>query len=295
MKKSKEWMSIILAMFITTSIILLWLYLLWEAVPFSRSIVWIEKSLSAHYKWISWIEEATYKIKETPWTNISNTEFDVVASSGTFPEVWKWDSTYDKNYNSFSKYNSIEFKINNSSLSSSNFDIDFRVTPKIDPNNWNEISQDLMNYPANEKIFSFWVYWYERSTWEPVSMNWYVEYQNLQNSHTQISFNHLSGSYEWTDCSLTDVLNVNCIWTPEIDKTRDITFKILMTREIKTYSWEDINYLEYQINWNSWTNIISKYSTITSNWEFFWYKKEKTIQSAQMPLGSDALDFSILQ
>jgi len=309
MKKWNKWFSILLAMFITTSVILVAIYLLQMAIPFWRNIAWLEKSQSAYYLWLTSAERASYEvktslswantapIKQVAWydqENIKESQFIATWSSTIFPPPWQWDYDKDKNYNIFSSDKPITFYASNAN-GIENLEIEIKVPPKYKYNSSSmqlEAQNRSIYNPgdATNPIFSWVMYWKNSQGWE-VSMNWIITFANLWDNKIDFS-SEMEWKFERKDCSsILNVVNGNC-W--DFDSDEKITFKIYMIKDLKTNHDKDIKNLIYKIDW--WTKAISnRYSAIEAEWISRWYKREVNIQATQIPSWISSLDFTVLQ
>lgn len=313
MKKSKKWMSIVLAIFITTSIILTGVYLLELVVPFSRNVVGIENSSMAYYLWVSSAERASYTIKNNRWTNYDNEAlnetpqtkdyvngyFDATSLSENFPIPGLWNSPFNSNYNILDKRSPISFYIKDSNFDIGNLEVNFRIPPEV---NYNAITDQIIETPRNfysydtDEAILWWVmFWYTNSD-EPVTMNWVFKYSDIS-VWDSLPFSTILWKYERTECTIVEALSNSwaCYDKPIIDKDKIILFRVYLLKELLAQNWEPISNLEYKITASNWTQVANKNSIVEAYWISRWFKREVNIQSAQMPAGISSLDFTVLQ
>lgn len=265
MKKNNKWFSIIFALFITSSIMLMLTFLLEYMIPFSRTTVWIENSVKSYYKAMSWFEISAFnKININTSENITS----VYESGSEFPPNWKWDSPFDRDYNVFSNQNrSVNLRI--TSLSWINFFSSYLnlKTPNLD---WDTFTVE--NPPSD--IFFVWSLSSNNNT---IFANWKAEtFENIAPSNSVVRESFWwkiwkdTLSRTWTlDSFARNSSNfwLKWIWSCSSLEPCDLTITMLWQLP------EEIPYIEYKIEWLN-PSTLYPYILIDSIWKSNSYQKE---------------------
>lgn len=316
MKKSNSWMSIVLALFITWSVILIWSYLIESAVPFWDNVVWVDKSLDGYYSAVSWAEKAVLEIKSNPWQNLANEEiidwnwdkkqeYDFTWKSTTFPEPWKWNAEWDNNYNYLSKKEPIIFTLNNGELNIWDIKIHYKIPTEVQYNHltWTSASPVYNLDPKTGEEDSpilWWTISWKTSDNEPVAIYGYLTYNNIDTFNKVIPFSDnywsIIWNFNWTRCEVQDALDGNCWGAKKFDLSKQILVKITLLKNLD-HSWSNhkTKQLYYKIEWLNSTTLINKNASLEASWTSHWYKRKIEINTSQIPTGNTSLDFTILQ
>lgn len=293
MKKNKKAFSLLVAMWLVLISSLLAYTILEFIVPFSKDVKWIENSTMSYYMANNWIEEGLYFFSKRTdsqlrdeYTKSYVTDYDYkfnTFSSWTFlPPVWKWNSPFDKDWNTIGISNPIQliiwlwFVTNVNTLS-----IDFRVpdfnrdwlylqtlswttTPMI---NWQLVAPDDALNATTANLFTAnnvnaWVQNFNILSWKKVSDG---------------SIDTFPAFFSSNNCN-----TVKCV----------LKISIINPLEFAT-TWWIIPYLEWKMN--NWANNIPlQYSVIESEWKSNWFVKKMQIKVPQETV-SEAFDFTVFQ
>jgi hypothetical protein len=288
MKNNKNWSALIIAIFVTMIITIIWIFLLNKIIPLSKNVKWIENSNIAYYNANSWVEEALLYMsssdpsRETTWTGwntVSSYNYKLTANTSIIPLSWEWNSEYDKNFNKIWIWQPIQLVINNNSISWNNVIFNFKV-PDLNWN-WNEslsnTSSGVINWILSGSGTSAFASWETNMIkWSEVNwVNWKIWWKNWMDLNW--SWGTFSQFYTQFGCS---ILN-KC------------TLKLSVINPLLLSNWQIAPYLEYKIDF-LWSTIPNQYSKIESNWNAFWFKR--TIKrNVEQLTSNEAMDFTVFQ
>ena len=287
--------SIILAMMLTTIMLLVAYNLLEMIVPFAKNTKWIENSSNSYYQSYAWVEESINFIsknsvwsstwKTMPWTA---TWYSITMTSTwtIVPWAWKWNSEYDKNWNRIAPGEPIQLYV---TWNQDWKNFKFRV-PDLDwNNNW-----------SNETL-SWWILWiinWQLSwSWLTLNSSWtYIKANQIWNiSTTWTTWNIDISGFIWSDLndSSSNLLAFYNWIKPNCNNlTQKCSIKLSIINELKTTTWTPIPYLEYQITFLN--SVPQQYVDINTDWKSYWFKK--TINTKyRVDTTSEAFDFTVFQ
>lgn len=286
--------SIILAMMLTTIMLLVAYNLLEMIVPFAKNTKWIENSSNSYYQSYAWVEESINFIsKNSVWSSTWKTmpptatwySITMTSTWNVIPRAWKWNSEYDKNWNRIAPGEPIQLYVKNwidwgntkfyfkvPSLSwSTALSISWWISPLI---NW-QISGSwyTLNASGTTDMINTWSIWNSNSSWSFTI--WTKNGEDLNWS----GFTFTS-SY-WA----SDKLN-NCSWSW-------CSLKLSIINKLFTSNWIPLPYLEYKIDF-AWVSVPQQYVDINTDWKSYWFKK--TINTKyRVDTTSEAFDFTVFQ
>lgn len=298
MKKNNKAFSLVVAIWLVLITSLLAYTILEYIIPFWRNISWVENSTKAYYlanswieKWLYWFSTRTDLTEESSINNVSNNywfSFNTTSSWTVIPPVWRWNSSYDNDWNKISTWDPIQLSIWNWAFNSttiSNLSIFFRVPevqisirPSMDSStnfiNW-QLTSDSSVLNSNSWSLFNWsnINWsnidlsnIDLSELEWVLLNWFP-----QNFNTFYDLN----------CTL---INDKCIL--KFSVINDLVW----THSSFTYN---LPFVEWKVT--SWSNNIPlRYSIIDSEWESMWFLKSLNVRVPQETV-SEAFDFTVFQ
>lgn len=257
--------SIIFAIFITTSIMLMLIFLIEYMVPYWRTTVWIENSIKSYYKAMSWFEISAFNKIDI---NNSENRTRVYVSGSEFPHNWKWDSPFDKDYNIFSNENR-SFNLRITSLSWINFFNTYLSlkTPNLD---WDTFTVET---PPSDVFFV----WSLSSSNNTIFANWQNEtFRNIAPSNWVSRENFWwkiwkdTSSRTWSIdyfARNSGVFWLSWIWNCSNLEPCDLTITMLWNLP------QEIPFIEYKIEWLN-PSTLYPYVLIDSVWKINWYQKE---------------------
>lgn len=290
-KNNVKWFSIVIVLWLIIIINLIVIWILWYIVPFSKDTKWIENSSKAYYQANSWIEDVLYEIKwesvwysttKTLWTSSEDYWYSVISSWTLLPQVWQWNSEYDKDFNKIWIWDAIQLEVWNDDLDINNTDFVFKV-PNFD---WNDSTNEFL-------------------AWTGAIVNWQLSSDdNTLNAYeSQVMADWVCESNEtsceiqlynsqWRDLrgdsfTLWTFYNNNCTWDSCILKLSIINSLVLDDSNDTV-----IPYLEWKIDTNS--PISLRYAVIETEWKSYWYKKALEIRIPQQTT-NEAFDFTVFQ
>lgn len=286
--------SIILAMILTTIMLLVAYNLLEMIIPFAKNTKWIENSSNAYYQSYAWVEESINFIAKHPvWSSTWKTmpwtatwySITMISSWNIIPQAWKWNSEYNKDWNRIAPGEPIQLYVKNW--------IDWGNTKfyfKIPSLTWSTLT------------ISWWIS--PLINWQ-ISGSWYT----LNASGTTDMINTWSindSSSSLTSISLWDKYWLDLTWTwthifkdvytapDKLDNCNNIcALKLSIINKLFTDTWNPLPYLEYKIDFWS-TSVPQQYVDINTDWKSYWFKK--TINTKyRVDTTSEAFDFTVFQ
>lgn len=267
---------------------------------FSQRSEWIENSNVAYYKSLGIVEEALFTgwvDKYTPW-NMKNTSYGSTNNSGSkitvstggtiIPTPGKWNSPYDKNYNTISIGQPVQIVIPNGLGNWSSINFKFRI-PQVSSNSstgvaiwatssgyilWTLASSGVSLFASGEtQIFDGTAL---LNTNQSIGSKWWT---TNSGSYSQFGNFYFNGTYLGAD-------GLSCTWFK-------CTLKLSLIRAVPTTDGREMSFLEYQINGFS-TTIPSQYMDIHAEWYAYGFLRSRDIQFPQITTNT-ALDFAVLQ
>jgi len=265
-------------------------------VPYAKNTKWIENASNAYYNAYWWIELALEHIKTRPnlttetWSTMPWITTPIWKSYSTssswmqIPKPWEWNSEYDKDFNTISRYEPIQLEVwaKNTKI----YDIDwsknwiifnFKVPNNLWDLKWDNILNILLSN-ENDTWYSSWIA---------------IETQDIQNI-TDIWLVTINWTtLGWTGKDFQSIHDLWCNWTNSW-----CILKISVINKLELINWNIIPYLEWRINkWaTSSTNYIlpDRYTTITSWGKSYMYRKDLKVKVPQQTV-NQALDFTVFQ
>lgn len=302
--KKHAWTALLIGLFVTLFLSIFVTSFLEKALRIGQSVKSVEQSTQAYYQATSIIETQlnnNNELRKKPWTTTGSTVFSgftgsiltVTSSGSSIPLVWKWNSSYDSNWNIISMDRPVQLVLNQEAfkkIKDDNVNVYFRV-PRI------ENSSDQTSVDPG---YSSWIIYF--SIWNASNI-FYLWDGNLINKDTIWS---VSKSDSVRFQSLTWVVYKNWIkqnddYLASFNITNDpcwnsdnylCTFKISMINPVKTNNWNIIPFLEYKIE-NIW-NIPLQFMELDSKWFAGKLIRQRKVDIPQITTNT-ALDFAVLQ
>lgn len=299
---NKEWLSIVLALWITLVLWMISIIILEYIIPFSRNIKWVENSSSAYYHSYSGIEESLWELSQnsvgynhsTVFTSTSTgSRFRLQSTTSLIPPAWDGNSEYDSDWNRFDINFPIQLQLGTSAINFNSATFIFRI-PDLDRDGLiNDGNLANVNDPIINMTFS-WI----NSWWSPV----FISGKDAVNNPNYIKKNQINNStfsiwwYEGLTldndtCTIQNFYNNTCpsVWSGIVS---DPTLKLSIIDELELVWGQKIPYLEYQINF--WVNVPWRYSQIDAIGQSYGYKKIIDIKVPQLST-NQAFDFAVFQ
>ncbi len=291
MKKNKQALSLIIAISITLIMSIIAISLLEYIIPFARNTKKIENSVAAYYMADSAIENTLYSMswKAIDWeahipmpSSATWYSVDMTASWKTLPPTWKWNSEFDKNYNTIFVWNPIQLEIwNNRITNFNNFKIYFKVPNTDFDNNTKEILDGW-----TLKIINWQLTW----NWNTLNSSWsQILAQDICNSKDSciaILLKNKKGlDINDNSSTFSNFYNNNCV-------SKSCILKMSILNDLVLTSWEKISYLEWKIENDH--NLPLRYRIIDTTWKFYWFQKSLEVKIPQKTL-NEAFDFTVFQ
>lgn len=302
MKNSnKNWISLILSMWLVIVMTLIAIVVLDFAIPFSKDIKWIENATNTYYQVNSWFEEAIYFVSQNSvwsesWKTIlanKNVDywFNISASWKISPLSWKWNSDFDSDWNKIFEWNSVQMEIWFWKIS-----------------DWVNISKAYFRVPNLN-----WNWWLTLSWWSLPIINWKLSSENKSLDATWsllLADKICKSSWNISNTACTDklIFNDSLFW---LDSNLSLlSFKDFYESNCWASSWcilklsvinpltltpsnTKIPYLEWKIDF--WNNAIpTRYTDIEASGKSYWFKKEINFWVPQKT-GLDTFDFTVFQ
>ena len=286
-QKNTWWFSLVIAILLTLVMILLVLYILEYIIPYKKTIKWIENSSNAFYQTEWAVEEWLYFFKWRSWTsqfndnstsfltnNVGN-QYSTSSKGDVIPPAYKWNSTYDKSFNTISSSNSIQLEIWNIS--------------------WLTSTEIFIQAPDIDRITASLAWWTK-----PI-INWQLSSINdTLNSDVSSLITATDINNWWSIDFFTKIWNrlwvsatqtFNSFYLAEC--ASDCVLKISIINELKASSHNIIfPYLEYKIETNK--PIPLRYSRIIADWKSYGFQKELEVRVPQQTT-NQAFDFTVFQ
>jgi len=268
-------------------------------IPFMKGVRWVENASTSYYLSYSWIEDALYFLKNRSllntdsWTLMPNTSvwfaFQTYSTWNIVPKTWKWNSEYNKNYNTISQTNPLQLEVWNWYINSFNeVKFIFRV-PDFD-GDWVENDETLSwgTLPI--------LYWTlsSSSAGDTLYASWtYIEAQYIKRSNCSSNCDWSINDKLWVNLygswyTFQNFFINNCTWTAS-----GCVLKMTVINKLKLTSGQEIPYLEYQISWLS-SNFPDRYTRIESYGKSYWFQKKLEVNIPQQTV-NQAFDFTVFQ
>ena len=291
MKNNKKAFSLVIAMWLVLITSLLAFTILEFIVPFSRDIKWIENSTKSYYQANNWIERWLYFFSKRSDSQ-SRTEltraysvnidykFSTTSSGVVIPATWKWNSSFNKDWDTLSVSDPIQLLIWYAFISNlATLRIDFRVP---------DLNNDLILWETLDWTTTPMVNWQlisETDTLNSLSTTVFTA-DNINS--WDMAFSWLNGE-KVSDSSTVSFATF--FWTNNCNTNKCI-LKISVIDDLKTWS-KTIPFLEWKIT--TWANSLPlRYSTVESIWKSNWFSKNLQIRVPQETV-SEAFDFTVFQ
>ncbi len=291
MKNNKKAFSLVIAMWLVLITSLLAFTILEFIVPFSRDIKWIENSTKSYYQANNWIERWLYFFSKRTDSQ-SRTEltraysvnidykFSTTSSGVVIPATWKWNSSFNKDWDTLSVSDPIQLLIWYAFISNlATLRIDFRVP---------DLNNDLILWETLDWTTTPMVNWQlisETDTLNSLSTTVFTA-DNINS--WDMAFSWLNGK-KVSDSSTVSFATF--FWTNNCNTNKCI-LKISVIDDLKTWS-KTIPFLEWKIT--TWANSLPlRYSTVESIWKSNWFSKNLQIRVPQETV-SEAFDFTVFQ
>lgn len=285
MINNNKWFSIIIWMGLVVLITLSAYVILDYMLPYVKNTKWIENASNAYYNAYWWIELALEHIKTRPnlttetWWTINNSNWTIWKSYSTssswmqIPKPWEWNSEYDKDFNTISRYEPIQLEVWKNAISTLTLDY------KIPAFTWWTLTISWTTTPI-----LWWILSWEGDT---LIASWsYITASNINSPTNFTMFNKIWLTLLWSWKTFQEFYWVNC-WTNSW-----CILKISVINKLELTNWNIIPYLEYKIT-PSW-NLPDRYTTITSWGKSYMYKKDLKVKIPQQTV-NQALDFTVFQ
>lgn len=293
MKKNNEWMSIMLAVVMTFSMVWLSIFILSYIKPFAEQTKSIENSVEAYYVAYSWVEKALFE----PWSintwagNISSySKLDKVVTTSIIPENWKWSSTFDKDFNILKVGQPIELTFNKPSWKS--ITLNSKLEIKVPDVKWNG-SKNLDDPGFLGNVLNWTISWTDKITWDKVTLQanptwWLITYTKINSWKISISSLSWINSTNWSSENFWPFYNSLKDW-------EEVKIKFTVINRNLTSSSKKIPYLEAKLDF-SWDNLAVKdrFINIDSDGRVYWYQKNIKLR-VPSETTSEAFDFTIFQ
>lgn len=296
----KKWSALIIALVVMTLLSMMSTVFFEKIYRFSQRSEWIENSNVAYYKSLGIVEEALFTgwvDKYTPWnmknksygsTNNSGSKITVSTGGTIIPTPGKWNSPYDKNYNTISIGQPVQIVIPNGLGNWSSINFKFRI-PQVSSNSstgvaiwatssgyilWTLASSGVSLFASGEtQIFDGTAL---LNTNQSIGSKWWT---TNSGSYSQFGNFYFNGTYLGAD-------GLSCTWFK-------CTLKLSLIRAVPTTDGREMSFLEYQINGFA-TTIPSQYMDIHAEWYAYGFLRSRDIQFPQITTNT-ALDFAVLQ
>jgi len=264
MKNNKKAFGLIIAMWLVLISSLLAFTVLEFIIPFSKDIKWIENSTRSYYMANSWIESWLFFFSNRTWTLLRsetsrvytwNYDYAFTTSSSwtTIPLTWKWNSDFDKDWNTIGVSDPVQLSIWYWFANVNTLIIDFRV-PNLDwinatPESLSWATLPIVNWQISSEDKTL-----NSTSWSVIKANTICPSVWACSS---ISISTLTWKeLDWSSNDLSVFYNTNCSVA-----TSKCILKFSIVNDLKTTWGISIPYLEW--NLTSWTNKIPlRYSTI---------------------------------
>lgn len=291
MKKNKKAFSLIIAMGLVLITSLLAFTILEFIVPFSKDIKWIENSTKSYYQANNWIERGLYFFKKrtdsqsrSELTRIysvnTDYKFSTTSSGLTIPAVWKWTSSFNKDWDTLNVSDPIQlliwywFVTNLSTLR-----IDFRVP---------DLNNDLLLWETLDWTTTPMVNWQLISETDTLNSLPTTVFTADTVNWWDLQFSTLNGK----KVSDSSTVTFSTFFSSNNCNTSKCILKISVINDLKSSS-KVIPFLEWKIT--TWANSLPlRYSTIESVWKANWFSKNLQIRVPQETV-SEAFDFTVFQ
>lgn len=292
MKNNKKAFGLIIAMWLVLISSLLAFTILEFIVPFSKNIKWIENSTKSYYMANSWIESWLFFFSNRTWTLLRsessrvytwNYDYAYTTSSSwtTIPLTWKWNSDFDKDWNTIGVSDPIQLSIWYWFANINTLRIDFRV-PNLD---WVNATTESLSWSTIPMVN-----WQLTSPNDTLnSLSWTV-LNASQVNWADIPLLWLS----WKKVSDSSTSSLLAFFTSNnCDTTEKCILKFSIVNDLKTTWGISFPYLEWKLT--SWINKLPlRYSTIESEWKSTWFVKKIQVRVPQETV-SEAFDFTVFQ
>lgn len=293
MKVQKQWFSLLFGIGMVLLMSLLVLSLISYAIPFSKSVKWIENASQAWYQAYSGIEDILFQARGSVGENfskVSSSPLDYAfKSSGLenrIPKVGEGNSDYDSNWNILSQQEPVQIVIGSGRLSSwvNRLRLNLRV-----PDYNNDGNPDSLYF-----------------VWDPALVNWqlssaidvlyaepwsYIKGSEIEIWYTGslwISPKNAGKNLSWTIMNFDSFYSSNCSPGNECVLKISLIYPLISASNQETF----FPYLEYQIQTSQ--NIPSRYFSATSSGYANGFTKSLEVSIPQTTTNS-AFDFTIFQ
>lgn len=293
MKKNNEWMSIMLAVVMTFSMVWLSIFILSYIKPFAEQTKSIENSVEAYYVAYSWVEKALYESWSiNTWAGdiSSYSKLNKVVTTSIVPENWKWSSDFDKDFNILKVGQPIELTFNKPSWKS--ITLNSKLEIKVPDLKWNG-SKNLDDPGFLGNVLNWTISWTDKITWDKVTLQanptwWLITYTKINSWKISISSLSWINSTNWASENFWPFYNSLKDW-------EEVKIKFTVINRNLTSSSKKIPYLEAKLDF-SWDNLAVKdrFINIDSDGRVYWYQKNIKLR-VPSETTSEAFDFTIFQ
>jgi len=291
MKKNKKAFSLIIAIWLVLITSLLAFTILEFIIPFSRDIKGIENSTKSYYQANNWIERWLYffskrtdsqsriELTRDYSTNVDY-KFSTTSSGVVIPAIWKWNSSFNRDWDTLSVSDPIQLLIWYGFISNlATLRIDFRVP---------DLNNDLILWETLDWTTTPMVNWQLISETDTLNSLPTTVFTADNINGWIITFSWLNGK-KVSDSSTVSFATF--FWTNNCNTNKCI-LKISVINDLKSSS-KIIPFLEWKIT--TWTNSLPlRYSTVESVWKANWFSKNLQIRVPQETV-SEAFDFTVFQ
>ncbi len=234
--------------------------------------------------------------KESPWNIVpvsQNYSFSgrslIAATGGTWmPVDWKWNSTFDSDWNIISMGEPIQIVIPEN-ITWGNVEFYFRV-----PSIQGAVSTGNLASITNSGII-LWTFGYSGSSLYASGESNIFKWQDITWNIEKIeSFNGITNT--WSNSTFINFYTDGTIGVgtngAKCTSNYQCTLKLSMIRPFLTQWWQIFPFLEYRINFNR--TIPSQYMVIDSSANMYGFLRSRQVRIQQITT-STAADFAILQ
>lgn len=327
MKKNKKAVALVVVMWIVLVTSLLSLTLMQIIIPFSKSVSGMENSAKAYYMANAWLEEwmldlkkereEEYDFSKRPDERfkVKNKTFDLTGKNPNSswdssemhytktivkhkwdkePNLWEWDSEFDRDFNQISVWNPIQMDV--TFIDPTKLKIYFKV-PKI--NVVHSLEKDDICYISWQLSSEKWfansskdncikrssIPNYNQYKAKPSPLNvfsriteYYISWEKKENINYKQIFNEICSS----KCTLKFSIANELIWENINDSTKKINLPYLEWKIVYEYKGIDNR------------NFYFRYANIKSTWKSSIYTRDLEIKVPQQTT-NEAFDFTVFQ
>ena len=296
--QNKKWTALLISLIVLVLLSITSTIFMEKVWSFAKASTGIKDSSRAYYYALSSVEESLMKdpvTKKSPWnisfsgeTNALSGRTMNIYTGGTFvPDAWKWNSPFDKNWNTIGLGSPVQLVIPNG-VDWTQVKFYFRVpnVPGATGTNTGIISS------LSNSWMIFWAMGY--TGWTLFAKNEINTFRWSEITGNALTIDSRDGMTNWgTTKSFNSfyTIDLGAIW--QSCGGYNCTLKLSLIRPIQLLDERTLPFLEYKIDF--WlTRIPAQYMLLNSNGYAAGYLRTKTIKIPQITT-STALDFAVLQ